>query len=656
MNMLRAWRSVVGLLTLVISVPSPASAQIADPKTAFVDAFTQFSFSLEGTHGDEGPRILSNLDALDRGLAQWDSTIRSYEKAAAEAAKDADPKLAALAHMALGGVYLDRGRVADALREFAAASVLDPARADAYALQGLANSAPFPPNTAAAVQAFQKASALDPADVVSTYLLARQLAKTGKSEDAVKAWRQVHDNYKRRADERTVATATPFMRFGIVDERTGVEPFLPPAAYAEGFAQLARGEYEQALASFRSSASRDPLVADQNNRYGTKRAADAFRDGSVAAALEQLTAAIELAPERAEPRRVLGLVYAADEQYDRAIDELKTAIRLNADDERARLALADVLVRIERFDEAEQSLRDTLARLPQSGRAHYTLARLYQRQGKQPEALVEFQASLAFNPLVGLNGIYQTMGAMTAARQNFDAAIDAYSKRVDIQPNAADAHQELGDTYARISRTDEALAELAVALTIDANRSAAHASLAQIYLRQGQYEAAVSAARRALDLDPELLQPRYALGTALMRLGQSDEGERVLKEFERLQQEAAAVRARDLELGGLRREAQVSSSSGDHQKAVTLLRRALQLAPSDPIAHLNLGMALMLAGQPAEAVEQFTAAVALNGPPDVHERLADAYAALGRTDDSRRELDIFEQLKQRRLQQAGAPR
>ena len=80
---------------------------------------------------------------------------------------------------------------------------------------------------------------------------------------------------------------------------------------------------------------------------------------------------------------------------------------------------------------------------------------------------------MAFNPLVGLNGIYQTMGAITAARQNFDAAIDAYSKRVDVHPNDADAHQDLGDTYARLSRPDEALAEFAVALTIDANRRAA---------------------------------------------------------------------------------------------------------------------------------------------------------------------------------------
>jgi tetratricopeptide (TPR) repeat protein len=655
MNKSGAWRSVAGLLTVLLSVPGLAAAQGGDPKAAFVDAFTEFSFALEGARGDEGPRILSSLDALDRGLAQWDAAIRNYEAAVAGQPKDADPKLAGLAHMALGGVYLDRGRVADALREFTTASALNPARADAYTLQGIANSAPFPENAAAAVAAFQKASALEPTDVVGAYLLARRLAASGRSEDAAKARQLVLENQKLRADERTVATAAPFMRFGIVDEKSGVEPFFAPAAYAKGFALLGRGDYAQALASFRTASSDDPLVADQANRYGTKRAADAFRDGSIESAIEQLQAAIELAPERAEPRRILGMVYLADDQYERAIDELKKAVGLNAGDERARLALADALVRLERFDEAEKSLRETFNRLPESGRAHYVLARLFQRQGKQPEAIKEFQAALTFKPLVGLNGIYQTMGALSAARQNFDAALEAYSQRVEVQPNAADAHQELGDTYARVSRTDEALAEFAVALVIDPNRANTYASLSQIYLRQGQYDAAVAAARRSLDIDPAQLQTHYALGTALMRLGRAEEGEKELKEFERRQQEAAATRARDLELGALRREAQLSSASGDHQKAVATLRRALALAPSDPIAHLNLGMALTLAGQPAEAIEQLTAAVSMNGPADAHEHLAAAYAALGKAEDSRRELEIYEQLKRDRLQ-AGAAR
>ena len=453
-----------------------------------------------------------------------------------------------------------------------------------------------------------------------------------------------------------MASASPFMRFGVVEEKAGVEPFFPPSIYADGFALLARGEYAEALASLRSASSRDPLVTDETNRYGMRRAGEALRDGAVGTAIEQLQAAVELSPERAEPHRLLGLALAADEQYDSAAAELKAAVARNAGDERSRLALADVLLRAGQVDAAADALRDTIAKIPGSGRAHYTLARLHQRLAEQNEALKEFQATLAFNPLVGLNGVYQSMGAIAAARQNFDVAIDAYSKRVDSHPNDAAAHQDLGDTYARLSRSDEAVAEFAVALTIDANHAASYASLAQIFLRQGQYDDAVNAANRAIALDASQPQTHYALGTALMRLGKTDEGEKALKEFERLQQEAAASRARDLELGGLRREAQLSSSSGDHEKAVSLLRRAVELAPADPIAHFNLGMALMLAGKPADAIEQYTTAVALNAPSDVHLRLAEAYAALGRADDSRREQDTYERLRQSRLRRAGSPR
>ena len=301
---------------------------------------------------------------------------------------------------------------------------------------------------------------------------------------------------------------------------------LPPAIYAEGFALLARGDYAAALTSLRSSSSRDLLVVDEANRYGMRRAADAFRNGAIDAAVEQLQAAIELAPQRAEPHRILGLVWAAAEQYDRSVDELKAAVRLSPGDERARLALADVLVRGGRADAAEETLRETIAQLPASGRAHYTLARLQQRKGEQIEALKSFQACLAFNPLVGLNGVYQSMGAIAAARQNFDVAIDAYSKRVDVHPNDGAAHQDLGDTYARLSRSDEALAEFAMALTIDTNRAPAYASLAQLYLRQAQYDDAVNAANRALALDASQPETHYALGTSLMRLGKADEGER----------------------------------------------------------------------------------------------------------------------------------
>ncbi len=644
---------------LVLSLLAMAAAvvgQIRDPKVDFTEALAQFSLALDGTYGDEGPRVLSSLESMARGLARWDETIAAYERAAAAEMKGAEPTRAALAHLALGGVYLDRHRIADGRREFAAAAALDPGRADAYTLQGLTTSQSLPQGRDAALAAFQKASTLDSGDVVRAYLLARQLMSAGKAEDARNVFRLVVANYQRHAQESAVARSAAFMRFGIVEEKSGAVPFFPPAAYEEGFGRLARGEYAEAITSLRASTERDSLVADQANRYGMKRAADEFRSGSLDAAAQQLAAAIELAPDRAEPHRILGLVYAADEQYDRAIRELTSAVRLAGGDERARLALADAFIRSEQYPAAEQALRETIARLPASGRAHYLLARLYERQGRDAEAVAEFQTAATSGPLLGLNTIYRAIGLLSNAKQNFDAARQAYSRRVDINPNDADAHLDLAEADARVGRSDEALAEFAVAVTIDPGNAGAHAGAAQLHLAEGRYAESADAARRALALDPAHRQARYVLATSLIRLGRTDDGQRELAEFQRLQAEDAAARTREFELGGLKREASVSSANGDHEKAIVLLRKALDLEPASAAAHLNLGLELLRSGQPAEAVARLQASVALNGPIDAHRYLADAYASLARAEDSRRELAIYTQLRRDQRTRAGAGR
>ena len=114
MNTPWPWRLVAGLLSILVTVPASAFGQVADPKTGFAEAVAQFGLALEGTYGDEGPRVLAGLDALDRGLARWDDTIRSYERAMEAETKNAEPGVAALAHVALGGLYLDRHRLSDA--------------------------------------------------------------------------------------------------------------------------------------------------------------------------------------------------------------------------------------------------------------------------------------------------------------------------------------------------------------------------------------------------------------------------------------------------------------------------------------------------------------------------------------------------------------
>jgi tetratricopeptide (TPR) repeat protein len=650
------WHFPVCIATAIVALSTAPTGQAPEPKIVFVQALGQFSLALDGAFGDEGARIRENLDAMDRALAQWNTVVRTYETAMATDIRTAEPALATRMHIALAGVYVDRTRASDALRHLAAAQKLDPSRADLSIFEGLVHSQ-LAGDDAAGAAAFRRGLAAKVSDAPTIYLAARHLARVGAQDEAERTFQQLNTAEGPRAAQPRDATATPFARLGLIQERPGVEPFFPPVVYVEGFADLRRGNYERAIAGLRQAVARDPLAADPGLEAGAlARAAAALREGAVESAAENVDVAIELAPTRSEPHRIRGLVHLADDDSDAAIDSFTTAIRLNASDERARLALADALVRSDRLPEARQALTDTLAVLPQSGRARYQLGLVYQRQGLYSDAVRELTQAAVLEPLLGLNSIYQTLGALARAQQEYDRAIRAFSTRVDLVPNDADAHHELGEMYLRQGRHTEALAEFLVAVMLAPSRTETHASIGQVHLRDGQYEQAAAAARRAVALNASHREGRYVLATSLIRLGRVDEGQRELEVYQKLQAEDTASRSRQLELEGFRRDASISLDSGDYAKAVELLRRVVERDPQPAASHVDLGIALLRAGKVAEAVEAFNAAVARNAGPDAHGYLVQAYEKLGRLDDSRREREIYDRMRREALQRAGTGR
>jgi Flp pilus assembly protein TadD len=78
------------------------------------------------------------------------------------------------------------------------------------------------------------------------------------------------------------------------------------------------------------------------------------------------------------------------------------------------------------------------------------------------------------------------------------------------------------------------------------------------------------------------------------------------------------------------------------------------LSPSAASSHLELGVALLKAGQIAEAVDQLQAAARLEDSLEVHEQLTSAYAQLGRQGDSDRELAKSQQLRRQMLVGEGS--
>jgi superkiller protein 3 len=502
---------------------------------------------------------------------------------------------------------------------------------------------------AAATRAFREAVEADPTAPLQRYLLAKALADGGAIDEAAAVGLRLrNDNRDPDGPDRS-----PFLRISLIPEVPGSEPYFPPVRYADAFALVGQGRYEAAVTAIKAASRTDPLLSPPATAVADlQQAGAALRDGDVSAALVAIERVQQSAPTWAEVHRLRGIALVADERPDEAVAAFREALRLSPRDERASLALADLLLQQERYDEADSTLLVALAALPSSPRLHYVRSRVFQRRGLYPEALAELDRAMTLRPglpLLGMNSLYETIATMRRARQAFEEATVAFSRRVALIPNEVAAHRDLGDIYFRRGLDDLAWNEFAIAEALAPRDVATQASLAQLHLRAGRNADAAATARRIIQLAPDHVQAHFVLGTALIRLDQSDEGARALDTFARLEAGEAAERALQLELAGLRREAEVAVGQGDHARAVALLTRIVEKEPKSSSALVALGVALVRAGRGAEAVDRLQAAAGLGAFGDVYRHLADAYALIGKTDLSARAREVYIGIRRERL-------
>ena len=655
---MRRWALIVacvaGMALLAPSQVAPVVAQGQGPKQAFTEALARFSLAVDGSYGDEGPRAAESLSQMERVRERWDALIRTYETGMAAERASAPADVALRLHLALAGEYLERHRFRDAQRELGEVIRLDGRRPEALTVRGLIE-AQLTAQPREALDDLRRAAALTPNHPVRTYLFARQLLATGDQPDGAAA--ALDQFVTAQAAAGPAPDGAPFVRLGLVDEVAGIEPFFPPAPYRSGYQLLAEGRHEEAIPRLKTAAILDPLITPPAAIAERLRLAGAaLRDGATADATAHLESAAAAAPGSAEVHRLLGLARLAAEDTDRGLTELRQSIGLDASYERPRLDLARALFARDQFADAVSVLTDTLAAVPDSGRARYLLALTYQRQGNYEAAMAEMGRAAALAPLLGLNSVFQTLGALRRSQQDYEGAIDAFSRRIALVPNDAAAHHELAEMYFRLSRLSEALAEFTAAVMLDPRRADSYVGLAQVRLRQARFDAASAAARRATELDPAHKEARYVLATSLLRLGRTDESARELETYQQLQADATALQSKRLELAGYRRDATVSAASGDHDRAIALLRKALEADPGDASLEVELGVAFLRAGKAAEALPHLRAGAASSPSPDVHRHLAEAYAATGQADESRRERALYAQARQDALRRAGATR
>ena len=221
---------------------------------------------------------------------------------------------------------------------------------------------------------------------------------------------------------------------------------------------------------------------------------------------------------------------------------------------------------------------------------------------------------------------HNNLGNALKDQGKLDEAVACYRRALELKPDFAEAHNNLGNALKDQGKLDEAVACYRRALELKPDYAEAHNNLGNALKDQGKLDEAVACYRRALELKPDFAEAHNNLGNALKDQGKLDE--------------AVACYRRALELKPDYAEAHNNlgialKDQGKLDEAVACYRRALELKPDFAEAHNNLGIALKEQGKLDEAVACYRRALELK--PDfaeAHNNLGNALKDQGKLDEA----------------------
>jgi tetratricopeptide (TPR) repeat protein len=102
-------------------------------------------------------------------------------------------------------------------------------------------------------------------------------------------------------------------------------------------------------------------------------------------------------------------------------------------------------------------------------------------------------------------------------KQDQEKSLDYYNKVLQVDPNEAAIHNNIGNLYAEMGKPMDAAAEFKKAAELDPNHASGYYfNLGAIMVNKGQMDEAATALKKATDIDPTNANAWYWYGTALM--------------------------------------------------------------------------------------------------------------------------------------------
>jgi tetratricopeptide (TPR) repeat protein len=534
-------------------------------------------------------------------------------------------------HLAIGGLYLQKGDWAAAERAFREAAAREPKSAEPHL--ALASLYVSRRDTSLAESEYKLAAQIAPmgsparVKLADFYLLLgrRDEARSTLNEiteaapDYLPAWRRLGELAftGRKFEEAGRAAAVVLKK----------NPSDLDALFLTGRIHLAKRETVLATEDFRKVLSLEPNSAPARHHLALAH----LQAGNVQQARSELRETLKVAPTFLEASLLLAQLDIQTGAVRPAIGDLEKLIARQPDALAAYALLVTGHLAARDPVRAATTARALMKAAPRDPRGPHLLGVALLAEGQRAEAGDQFARALSLSPGF-VEPLSQLVSLDLAARQS-DVALARVTKQTTIVPQSA-AHQMLL-SQVHVARNEFRGAEAALlkAAELDPRLTGPYLGLGQLYARTGRHEEALAKLNEALRNNPQDPNLVMASGVIYELAGDIPKAreayERVLAINPRFAPAANNLAWIHSEHGG------------EREKALALAQTAKDVAPDDPRISDTLGWILYRRGayQRALALLQESAAQ-LPDNPQVQYHLGMAYAQVGNQANARKALTL----------------
>lgn len=429
------------------------------------------------------------------------------------------------------------------------------------------------------------------------------------------------------------------------------QPSNPVAQNLIGAALLGKGDMDGARATFSATLERHPDFHSARMNLGQL----ALRAGDPEAARQQYRRVLELAPKHTGAMMAMAAIGAKTENRPEVEEWLRKAIEASPQSLAPRMKLVQHFTKTSEFRRALQIAREMNQNIPNNSRVLEILGRAETSAGESISAVETFRRVVGLNPK-SPRAHAMLAGARIAAN-DFQSARKDLAAALEADPNYVPAHIALVELEVREGRMKEAMRLAENLRTKFANSPAGDLLVGDINIRLRKFDEGIAAyeagikksdnamlalrrfqaRRRAGNLDHALSElsdwvekkndrpARHVLASAYIAAGRYD---KAIMESEKLlvteknnpvllnnlawlyqtRNDPRAVAFAERALARAPRSAAVMDTlgwilvtKGKLRRAITLLRRASVIAPSQGDIRYHLAVALHRKGNSLEA-------------------------------------------------------